>query len=150
MKYLCHDINGQPHLVDEMDLHDHISVYAIIRDGNKILLVSQLDHNSERYDFPGGGLDKNEDIFVGLGRELYEETNLALESIDKKICEFTEFYYDLRSMTGWRSICQFYSVTASGKLNSNGNGDDIGAAKFFTSLSHSDVNPIIRLVLANI
>ena len=47
---------------------------AIIVDGdNKFLIVQKKNYTDNQWDFPGGGLEDNEEPKVGILRELKEE-----------------------------------------------------------------------------
>ena len=51
--------------------------------------------NSDNWQFPQGGIDKNEDTFLAAVRELYEEVGIAEDKI-KLIKESDSWYkYDL-------------------------------------------------------
>ncbi len=88
--YLCRDINDIPHTVDETNLSEHHSVYAIIRNSDGVLPVAQTDHKTHRFEFPGGGVEADESISDALRREVLEETGLAIDVIGDKICELVD------------------------------------------------------------
>jgi len=56
-------------------------VRLILKQNNTVLILKRAknDHFSDLYELPGGGLNKNEDIFSGSRRELYEETGLLIK-----------------------------------------------------------------------
>src|SRR3989344_3989110 len=59
------------------------SVSLIVRNQeNAVLMLKRATAGrfSGFYDLPGGGLEANEDIFSALGRELYEETGMAVKA----------------------------------------------------------------------
>lgn len=58
---------------------DHRVVGIIISDG-KVLLLRRSREESIYYVFPGGGVEKGEDILVALHRELKEELGIDIET----------------------------------------------------------------------
>ena len=93
-KYLCRDINGDVHIVEQSELVLRTSVYAIIHDDNGLLLVRDRT-SDEKWDLPGGGVEPEEEIIDALRREVEEETKLQIVGEPEKICEFTEYFYDV-------------------------------------------------------
>lgn len=65
------------------------STRAIVLDGNKILLLYTKRYDD--YSLPGGKLDPNEDIIVGLKRELNEETGATNIHDIKEFGVFEEY-----------------------------------------------------------
>ena len=54
----------------------------VVGNQDKILLLQRSEHdswNSNLWEFPGGKVDKGEDLFEALQRELFEETGLAVK-----------------------------------------------------------------------
>lgn len=128
---ICHDYNGKEYSFNEQDYIDHESVYGAIVDGGKLLLVEHP--TSKRWEFPGGGVEKNEDTFTALSREFKEETDLSISGEIVFIKSIIEYYYDLGVHQPWRSARSFYRVSSySGELRSDGNGDDVSRAQFIT------------------
>ncbi len=61
----------------------YIVTTALVKKGNKYLLLKRSDHNltgADRWQFPEGGMDFKEKSIDTLRRELKEETNLNLIS----------------------------------------------------------------------
>jgi len=57
-----------------------VAVNAILRDGNKVLLVKRGEEpDLGWWDIPGGYLDWNETLEEGASRELHEETGLIVD-----------------------------------------------------------------------
>lgn len=72
---------------------DHIQkivVGAIIYHNNKILILKRNadDFMGGIYELPSGNLEKDESIDCGLKREILEETNLHIKSIDAYLGSF--------------------------------------------------------------
>ena len=57
---------------------DHLVVSAVIASGRKILVIrrSKKDTYPGMWEFPGGGVDKGENVIQAIKREIKEETNL--------------------------------------------------------------------------
>jgi 8-oxo-dGTP pyrophosphatase MutT (NUDIX family) len=83
---------GQKKLLAEDKLTFRPSVYAIIVDKGKVLLLNT--RHTGTYSLPGGGIDIGEPIEVALKREVREETGLEIEVV--RFHRFKEqfFYYD--------------------------------------------------------
>lgn len=59
---------------------------AFILNKGKILIIKRQDndsHNALLWEVPGGKMEKGEDISMALEKEVLEETNLAIQPIDK-------------------------------------------------------------------
>ena len=128
MKIVCRDALSSAHLVDELDLIDRCGVYAIVKDGDKLLLVN---NPNDGWQFAGGGVGSNETPLKALQRELKEETGLEMIGTPQLFQELIEYFYSLKYKQGWKSHRQYYLVEASGKINTDGNNDDVDAAKYF-------------------
>lgn len=83
---------------------------GIILKGNKILLLYTKRYND--YSFPGGGVDPEEDLIIGLKRELSEEIgakNIEVISEFGYIDEYRPHYkpeYDLIHMLSYFYVCK--------------------------------------------
>lgn len=86
-KISCHDKNGKITKVNKEKLIFRPSVYGVIIKGDKILLSKQWDG----YDFPGGGINKGENLDKALRREVKEETGLDVK-VGKLIDCFDSFF----------------------------------------------------------
>jgi 8-oxo-dGTP pyrophosphatase MutT (NUDIX family) len=127
-KITCTDILGNSHTFEENEFIDRKSVYGVYVENGCILLVK--DSISGYWEFPGGGLKNEKNIFLGLKREFFEETGLHVKKHGIQLTCFTEFFYDLRTHTPWKAERCFYLVTeVYGKLRSQGNGDDTAEAR---------------------
>lgn len=148
-KYLCRDINGEVHIVDQSELIQRTSVYAVIQNESGTLLVRDRTRIDEKWDLPGGGIDPGEELIDALKREVDEETKLQILADPVKICEFTEYFYDIDTNKGWESTRHFYKVAASGTPQLDGNDDDIIEGRFFTApLSPLEVAPVAREIIS--
>ena len=68
--------------------HYRVSVKALVSSCDQVLLVRE---GSERWDLPGGGLEHNEDVGIGLSRELEEELGVATKSPPELLCSYKAF-----------------------------------------------------------
>lgn len=128
---LCRDINGDVHIVNRSELIQRTAVYGVVEDENGVLLVRDRTRNDEKWDLPGGGIDHGEELLDALRREVKEETDLDIAGEPRKICEFTEYFYDVESEKGWESTRHFYKVMPSGTPYMDGNNDDVVEARHF-------------------
>lgn len=64
-------------------LKTQIAVKALIKNGDKFLILKTKDSDSDNpltgWETPGGRLEDDEEIIVGLNRELKEETELVVD-----------------------------------------------------------------------
>ena len=65
-----------------------IGVGAIVlNEHNKVLVGKRKDNPIDKWQMPQGGVDKNEDLYSAMRRELYEETSITsfrlIREIDK-------------------------------------------------------------------
>lgn len=145
---LCRDINGDVHVVSRSELVQRTSVYGVIKDNNGIILVRDRTRTDQKWDLPGGGIESGEEVLEALRREIKEETNLEINSPPRKICEFTEYFYDTESKRGWESTRHFYKFDSSGTLRMDGNDDDISEVRYFRApLSPLEVAPVAREII---
>lgn len=148
-KYLCRDINGDVHIVDQLELIQRTSVYGVLQNENGVLLVRDRTRTDEKWDLPGGGIDLGEELVDALRREIDEETKLQVVGEPIKICEFTEYFYDVDTNRGWESTRHFYKVAFSGIPQLDGNNDDIDEGRFFTApFSPQEIAPVAREIIS--
>lgn len=93
---------------------------AIVLDGEKILLLYTKRYND--FSFPGGGIDEDEDLILGLHRELTEETGANNIKVIKEfgyIDELRPHYrpeYDLIHMLSYFYVCEIDAILGQAKM----------------------------------
>lgn len=93
---------------------------AIVLKGESILLLYTKRYND--FSFPGGGVDEQEDLILGLHRELAEETGANGIKIVKEfgyIDELRPHYrqeYDLIHMLSYFYVCEIDSVLGHAQM----------------------------------
>lgn len=68
------------------DLKILIVARSVVIKDKKILILKRCGsagHDAGKWEFPGGKLDRQEDLFLALKREILEETGLQVELKDK-------------------------------------------------------------------
>lgn len=88
----CQTLYGKKKLVSKDKLIFRISAYAIIIHKNKILLIKVK--NTNKYFFPGGGVNLGEPISNALKREVKEETGIRVRIEFFFHYKESFFYYD--------------------------------------------------------
>ena len=111
-KVICTDIKGKKEEFNSKDLTYRPSVYGILIENNKVLLGRILG----KYDLPGGGVEKHEDIEAALKREYFEETGIDIgveEIVDVK----SNFFIMPTTKDPLNSVLMFFKVR---KIKDNG------------------------------
>ena len=69
-----------------------IGVGAIVLNkDNKVLVGKRKDNPIDKWQMPQGGVDKEEDLYSALKRELYEETSIKSVRLIKEIDKITTY-----------------------------------------------------------
>lgn len=119
MILIAKDIDGNEHEVDESEISWRVHAYAVIIDGDKILLSPQ---HGDKYDLPGGKIELAESVEEGLVREVKEESGidvsvhklLGIEDIVFKVTfrEPQEVWHSISSTmpakNWWRDINRWF------------------------------------------
>lgn len=58
---------------------------VFLKDKKALFAKRAIEPNKGKYDFPGGFLEYNEDIYKGCAREIYEETRLRVDPDDLQL-----------------------------------------------------------------
>lgn len=97
-------------------------VGAIVTREHKVLLVRRIpnDFMGGLVELPSGGVDRSESILEALIRELKEETNLSILSIDQYVGSF-----DYVSGSGKKARQLNFAVSATGKIVLNPEEHDL-------------------------
>ncbi|MDE3080673.1 MAG: NUDIX hydrolase [Paracoccaceae bacterium] len=81
-------------------------VYAIIRDGNGVLVTHQENPFPE-FQLPGGGIDPGEHPIAALHREVFEETGWRI-ALQRRIGAFRRFTYMPEYDLWAEKLCTIY------------------------------------------
>jgi 8-oxo-dGTP pyrophosphatase MutT (NUDIX family) len=84
------------------------SVYGVIRDGERVLLVRT--RNTNKYALPGGGVELGETLEDALRREVREETGIEIDAMQFQAFRQQFFYYDPTD-EAFHSFLFFYRCT---------------------------------------
>ncbi|MGB3023873.1 MAG: NUDIX domain-containing protein [Candidatus Saccharimonadales bacterium] len=112
MILIAKDIDGNEHEVDESEISWRVHAYAVIIDGDKILLSPQ---HGDKYDLPGGKIELAESVEEGLVREVKEESGIDV-SVHKLLgIEDIVFKVTFREpQEVWHSIMLYYACEKTG------------------------------------
>lgn len=143
---------GYKHKISSSSIINRKAIYGILIKNNRLLMIK--DAISNKWEFPGGGVEVDENILDSLKREFLEETNLIIldkEILNKnKIYSCTEFFFDIKSNQAWKTERSFFLISkVKGVLIENGNNNDVKQAKFFlpNDLLFSEVSKTIKQVI---
>jgi 8-oxo-dGTP pyrophosphatase MutT (NUDIX family) len=112
IKVICRDIKGNKKKFNSEELTFRPSVYGILIENNKILLGRILG----KYDLPGGGVEKHEDVEEALKREFFEETGVDIE-VGEIVDVKSNFFIMPTTKKPLNSILMFFKVK---KIKDNG------------------------------
>jgi len=109
----CRDVHGKESQVPVNKFRFRPSAYGILIKDKKILLSRQWDG----HDFPGGGIEIDENIEEALKREFIEETGIEVDLIKPIHCEtdfFNPDYVDKYKGQYWNCVMMYYLVRKIG------------------------------------
>ncbi len=111
-KVECATLYGEKKEIAKEKLSFRISGYAVITHNEKILLVKMRRTN--KYFYPGGGIEIGEETEDGIIREVKEETGLDVKV--QSLLHFKEsfFYYDPWD-TAWHCFLFFFNCKLVGE-----------------------------------
>lgn len=92
-----------------------VSAYGLIRQENKVLMVK--DKNNFLFTTPGGGIEVNESIELGLEREIKEETG-AQAQVGRLISASEDWFYHAQQDTYHHALLLFYEAQLKEPINS--------------------------------
>lgn len=115
-KVVCNNSIGNSAEFDTSELSFRPSIYGVIIQHGKVLLVPQWDG----YDFPGGGVDMAEPILDALKREVKEETGFDVE-VDELLYVGDHLFLHPKSNKGFHAIVIYYAChVVGGSLSDEG------------------------------
>lgn len=92
-----------------------LSAYGILIKKDKILLIKPTTIN--RWELPGGGIEKNEILEKGLKREFLEETGFRIKKFKKLPLQTTKNFYADDIDEYFRAVMKFFYIESVGKQN---------------------------------
>jgi len=124
-------------------IYKRIAARGIILDGEDILLLHTKRYND--YSFPGGGVDKEEKLEVGVKREINEETgakNIEIISEYGIYDEIKPIYkkgYDFINMISHFFICDIHKELGETSLEDYeiNNGMDARWVNIYEAIAHN-------------
>lgn len=89
-----YDRSGRKHYPDDGQAFPRRAAYAVVVREGKVLLTAKP--RGDFWEFPGGGIDRGDDVHSCLYRELYEESGYDIElgRGDEEICQRVNFFAD--------------------------------------------------------
>lgn len=137
----CIDYKGNLHDIPVEEMSFRPSVYGILIDDGKILMVK--DAWGGNWELPGGGAHVEEQLTDVLKREFAEETGIEIEP-DEFLTFQEDFFCPIhRYSGGWHSLRFYYRVKRiGGAIRTTGNGNDVSEVRWLsqTDLSERDVS----------
>lgn len=109
----CRSIYGNLVEVPRDKLVFRIGVYAIMEEGGKVMLLTNL--SSGKFAFPGGGVELGEPMEMALKREVREETGLEIEILRFAGLREDLFYYDPKD-EAFHGLLVYYQCTPRGEI----------------------------------
>ena len=138
-KMICKGSGGMEVEIDSEELSFRPSVYGVIIENAKVLLIKYKDGI---YDIPGGGIDKGEKIKGALKREIFEEVGLKFNG--EKIIECTENFFKTRTHGYTHSVRIHYLLSGITGVPNLDNLDEY-EKEYVTSVEWIDVNKLDSL-----
>lgn len=102
----CESIHGNQIRVPREALRFRVSVYAIVIDDSRLLIMN--NKSTDKLAFPGGGIELGEYVEHALKREVREETGIEIKI--ERLLDFKEhfFYYDPKSQAFHSFMLYFF------------------------------------------
>ena len=80
--------------IDKLPYRPNVGIMVVNKDGH-IFVAKRIDHYSDAWQMPQGGIEPNEDLQTAALRELHEETGISDNKVDL-VAEIEEWItYDL-------------------------------------------------------
>ena len=119
----CYSYAGEPMQLPRDRFILRPSVYALIRDHDRVLLVTNT--TSQGYYLPGGGLESGESLEEALHREILEEAGITI-TITRLITAAEDFFYYDPTDTAYHGLQFYYEASANSLLLSTAYQVDTG------------------------
>lgn len=104
----CELITGEKRMVAVDKMTFRPAAYAIVYQAPKLLLVNTKSTN--KWFFPGGAIEKGEEMETAIRREVQEETGVVLDSLKFFTLKESFFYYEPHNQ-GYHCFNFFYLAT---------------------------------------
>lgn len=139
------DANDRPIEYDGSPIDWRISCYAIIVRDQQILVMS--DVNNYLYTVPGGGIELDEPLKLGLEREVAEETGSTVE-VGQLISVKEDWFYHAQEQRFYHAVLNFYSAELAGEVGQPTDAK-VNFADFvpLSQLKAENTNPLVWEVL---
>lgn len=112
------DVFGKEYQVDVSSLTWRPSVYGIVIEDGKLLVVRQF---KTKFDIPGGGVDLGEDLEAAVVREVKEETGFDVEVVRLVDLRANIFSASHATNNNYHSIMIYYECKkVGGEISTEG------------------------------
>ena len=112
-KITCRTIDGGTMAVLASELSFRPSVYGVVIQSEKVLLVPQF---GDGYDIPGGGVDLGELLTDTLVREVREETGMMIKPIQVLLVQDDFFFHPIKKKPFQTPLIYFLCEVVGGEI----------------------------------
>ncbi len=114
----CFDKYGNSHPVHIAEIGWRISVSGILQKNDAVFVIKHP--RTQKWEFPGGGVEIGESVEKALKREFFEEVNINI-SVNELVGFYESFYYMEKHQKGFQGLRLFFHVNPKYEdVNSDG------------------------------